>query len=200
MAWLRDVPGFGALVDDLSRIIGSFDNKDLAFFIALAILLMAVVIWFFYTSRRHRHWAQPIRRLLAKLQKLRDIDLDADARLIKADEVFESEARLAPLWRDYRKHLQPNPQAPGYLNLVAPRLWFSVDSLPGRGYEQWCATWAGIFLTVGLLFTFIGLSAALLKVGGIGADSAAMKAAITGILGVSSAKFITSLSEIRFYG
>lgn len=200
MAWLRDVPGFGALVDGLIWVIGSFDNKDLAFFIALVILLMAVVIWLSYTSRRHRHWAQPIRRLLAKLQKLRDIDLDAEARLIKADEVFESEAKLAPLWRDYRKHLQPNPQAPGYLNLVAPRIWFSVDSLPGRGYEQWCATWAGIFLTVGLLFTFIGLSAALLKVGGIdGADSAAMKAAITGILGVSSAKFITSIAGLIGY-
>lgn len=198
MAWLRDVPGFGALVDGLSGVIGGFDNKDLAFAIALAILVIAIVIGVFL-HLEHRRWVKPIRRLLAKLQKLRDIDLDADARLIKADEVFESEARLAPLWRDYRKHLQPNPQAPGKLNLVDPRLWFSVDSLHSRGYEQWCATWAGIFLTVGLLFTFIGLSAALLKVGGIGADSAAMKAAITGILGVSSAKFITSIAGLIAY-
>ncbi|MDG4594762.1 MAG: hypothetical protein P9F75_03555 [Candidatus Contendobacter sp.] len=199
MAWLRDVPGFGALVDWLSWVIGSFDNKDLAFLIALTILLIAVWVWVFYASRRHRRWVKPIRRLSAKLEKLRNNESDADGRLIKAGESFESEATLAPLWRDYRKHLQPNPQTPGYLNLIDPRLWFSVDSLPGRGYEQWCATWAGIFLTVGLLFTFIGLSAALLKVGGIGANSAAMKAAITGILGVSSAKFITSIAGLIGY-
>ena len=83
--------------------------------------------------------------------------------MVKADEVFEAEPAIAPLWREYRKNLKPNPQADGFLNLMDPRLWFSVESLPGRGYEQWCATWAGVFLTVGLLFTFIGLSAATLK-------------------------------------
>ena len=200
MGWLRDVPGFGALVDGLTWAISHFDNKDLAFAIAFTILVVATGIWAFLYFRRHRPWLQPIRRLSAELRKLGVDNRNARERLAQADAVFESEPALAALWWDYRKSLKPNAQADGFVNLIDPRLWFSVESLPGRGYEQWCATWAGVFLTVGLLFTFIGLSAALLKVGSInGADSAAMKAAITGILGVSSAKFITSIAGLLAY-
>ena len=187
-------------MDGLTWAISRFDNKDLAFAIAFGILAAAFAIWAFLYFSRHRPWVRPIRKLAVALRTLRGDGTDATGRLVKADEVFESEPDIEPLWREYRKHLQPDPQAHGYLNLVDPRFWFSVESLPGRGYEHWCATWAGVFLTVGLLFTFVGLSAALLKVGSInGADSAAMKAAITGILGVSSAKFITSIAGLIAY-
>ncbi|MBK1720481.1 hypothetical protein [Thiocystis violacea] len=200
MAGLRDLTGFGSLVDGLVWIIGHFDNKDLAFAIALAILLMALAIWFFLHFRRHRPWVRPIRQVSARLRKLIGDTPDAHKRLSDADEIFRAEPRLEPLWREYWKHFKEDSKAGGYLNLVDPRFWFSVESLPGRSYEQWCATWAGVFLTVGLLFTFIGLSAALLKVADIGAaDSVAMKAAITGILGVSSAKFITSIAGLLAY-
>jgi methyl-accepting chemotaxis protein len=191
---------FKGLVDGLSHAVGAFDNKELAFAIALAILLGAVLVWAFLHFRRHRPWLGPVLRLTKALRKLQGTDVPPAQRIEEATVLFRSEPRIEPLWREYRKHLQPNPEANGYLNLVDPRIWFSVDALPGRGYEQWSATWSGIFLTVGLLFTFIGLSAALLKVGAIdGADSAAMKAAITGILGVSSAKFITSIAGLIAY-
>ena len=187
-------------MDGLTWAISRFDNKDLAFAIAFAILLLALGIWAFLYLRRHRPWLRPIRRLSAELRRLRGDNLDASEHLARADGVFQSEPAIASLWGEYRKNLKPNPQSDGFLNLIDPRLWFTVESLPGRGYEQWCATWAGVFLTVGLLFTFIGLSAALLKVGSInGADSVAMKAAITGILGVSSAKFITSIAGLLAY-
>lgn len=204
MAEWQDLPevrhGFGGMVDGLSWIIGQFDNKDLAFGIAFAILLIAVAIGVFLHFWRHRPWVRPIRRLSADLRKLVGDAADTSGRLAEADEVFRSEPAIESLWREYRKHLQEDRKVGGYLNLVDPRLWFSAESLPGRGYEHWCATWAGVFLTVGLLFTFIGLSAALLKVGAInGDDSAAMKAAITGILGVSSAKFITSIAGLLAY-
>lgn len=200
MAGLRDIPGFGPVVDGLSWAIGSFDNKDLAFAIALTILAAGTGIWAFLHFRRHRPWVRPIRRLASALQGLRSHSEDAATRLAKAHEIFESEPSVAPLWKEYKKHLPESREAAGYVNLVDPRLWFSLESLPGHGYVHWCATWAGVFLTVGLVFTFIGLSAALLKVTNIaGADSTAMKNAITGILGVSSAKFITSIAGILAY-
>jgi hypothetical protein len=200
MTLLRELPGFGIIVDGLSWAIGTFDNKDLAFAIAMGILVLAALIFIFLHFRGHRRWVKPIRRLSATLKKMQETDDDAEMRLIQADKVFEAENKLFILWREYRKHLIKNPKAPGYLNLIDPKTWFSLESLPGRGYEHWCSTWAGVFLTIGLLFTFIGLSAALLKVGGIdGGDSAAMKAAITGILGVSSAKFITSIAGLIAY-
>ena len=54
-------------------------------------------------------------------------------------------------------------------------------------------------LTVGLLFTFVGLTAALLKVGEAGADTAQLRLAIAEILRISSAKFITSMAGILAY-
>jgi uncharacterized protein YukE len=199
MEWLRDVSGFGALVDGLTWAISRFDNKDLAFAIAFAILVLALGIWAFLYLRRHRPWLRPIRRLSAELRKLRGDNLGASEHLAKVDGVFESEPAIASLWWEYRKNLKPNPQSDGFLNLIDPRLWFSVESLPGRGYEQWCATWAGVFLTVGLLFTFIGLSAALLEAAKVGTDAAAMKEVIKRILSISSAKFITSIAGLLAY-
>ena len=55
------------------------------------------------------------------------------------------------------------------------------------------------FLTLGLLFTFVGLSAALFKVGNAGEDAVHLREAINGILSVSSAKFITSIAGIIFF-
>ena len=200
MMQLREMPGFGLVVDGLSWAISAFDNKDLAFAIALGILVVAFGIFIFFHIFRHRRWVKPIRQLVNALKKLQDTDSDAETRLIQADRLFEGKNHLSKLWREYRNHLIDNQKAPGYINLIDPRTWFSLESLPGRGYEHWCSTWAGVFLTIGLLFTFIGLSAALIKVGGIdGADSSAMKAAITGILGVSSAKFITSIAGLLAY-
>lgn len=191
---------FSDIVDGLTWLIARFDNKELAFGISLGILTAAIGIGVFFHFWRHRPFVKPIERLASELGNI-PADPTADEKISQAGQILSTApTRLQALWREYRKHLVSDPKTGGYLNLVDPRLWFSLESLPGRGYEQWCSTWAGVFLTIGLLFTFIGLSAALLKVGGIdGADSAAMKAAITGILGVSSAKFITSIAGLLAY-
>lgn len=187
-------------VAHLTRAIAAFDNPDLAFGIAFAILFSALALAAFFELAKHRPFIAPARRIAERLVGLAGVENDPSTRIAAADEAFSRYPRLEALWCDYRQDLQPNPHGPGWLNLIDARTWFSVDALPGRGYEQWCATWAGVFLTVGLLFTFLGLSAALLKVGSItDADSAAMKAAISGILGVSSAKFITSLAGLIAY-
>ena len=189
------------LVETLTSVIAHFDNKELAFGIAAGILLIALGVGL-CLQFKHRQWLGPIRRLTRVLRQSANSGALAKRLIDEAEAAFGQAPTLNPLWRDYREHLVSNPQDPngGWLNLIDPRAWFSADALPGRGYEHWCATWAGVFLTVGLLVTFIGLSAALLKVGDInGADSVAMKAAITGILGVSSAKFITSIAGLIAY-
>lgn len=100
----------------------------------------------------------------------------------------------------YRAALRPDPRREGsYLNPVDPHDWFSLERLPGRGYEKWASTLAGISLTVGLLFTFVGLSAALFKVGEAGSNTAELREAIAEILRISSAKFITSMAGIVAY-
>ncbi len=58
---------------------------------------------------------------------------------------------------------------------------------------------AGVCLTLGLLFTFVGLSAALFKVGDAGTNTNELRSAISEILRISSAKFITSMAGIVAY-
>jgi ABC-type transporter Mla subunit MlaD len=200
MMTLRDFPGFGALVDTLAWLIEKFDNKDLAFAIAILIIFSACSIWAFLHFKRHFSCVKPLYLISKKLQNLAKTTQDVTTILDVYSAIFATEPKIKPLWNEYQKNLKINHKTGGYLNLIDSRLYFSVENIPGRGYEQWCATWAGVFLTIGLLFTFIGLSAALLKVADIGAaDSIAMKAAITGILGVSSAKFITSIAGLLAY-
>ena len=200
MSQLQNVPGFTPLVEALSSAIGGFDNKYLAFAIALAILFGACLVWARMHFWGHRHWLKPILQVTKGLREVERRVASPEQRIDEANQVFSTVPDIEPLWREYHKHLRRNPEANGYLNLVDPRAWFSLDALPGRGYEQWCGTWAGVFLTVGLLFTFLGLSAALLIVGSIDfSDTAAIRDAIARILGVSSAKFITSIAGLLAY-
>lgn len=193
---------FGKLNKIIIYAISLFDNPDLALYISYGIIGSAAIVALVITYRYHRPYTYRLSNLTKSLKDLQARrDLNQEQRLEEARTIFKkSPAGIHILWKEYDRHLKPDSVGGGYQNLIDPRVWFSLESIPGRGYEHWSNTWAGIFLTVGLLFTFIGLSAALLKVVDIsGADSAAMEAAITGILNVSAAKFITSIAGIFSY-
>jgi hypothetical protein len=106
---------------------------------------------------------------------------------------------MGDVWSHYHATLREDPRLPGgFVNLVDPTAWFAVRNLKGSGYDKWASTWASVFLCLGLLFTFIGLSAALMKVGNVD-DAAHLREGINGILSVSSAKFITSIFGILLF-
>jgi hypothetical protein len=121
-------------------------------------------------------------------------------RLNAVTKALEQNKVLRAAWDLYRTTLRDDPRREGgFVNLVEPHTWFSPERLPSHGYDKWAGTFAGVFLTLGLLFTFVGLSAALFKVGDAGADAVHLREAINGILSVSSAKFITSIAGIIFF-
>jgi ABC-type transporter Mla subunit MlaD len=189
-------------MDFITASIAWFDTKEKAYFIAGLILALATLIWLGLQFRYHRRFINSVKPITQKLAPLPE-QLEYELRVAKANTLFETEVKdptLASLWRDYARSIRPDIKQKRYVNVISPHDWFSLNALPNRGYELWCSTWAGAFLTIGLFFTFLGLSAALIKVGSMdGADSAAMKAAISGILNVSSAKFITSMAGILAY-
>ncbi len=126
--------------------------------------------------------------------------LSPDDKLAVIDKSLKANSVLAEAWQPYKSSLRADPNRKGgRLNPVDPYAWFALDRLPGRGYEKWAATMAGVSLTVGLLFTFIGLTAALLQVGDASGDTALLRLAIAKILQISSAKFITSMAGIVAY-
>jgi ABC-type transporter Mla subunit MlaD len=187
------------LVDAPSSLISHFDNRIIAFAFAYLILILAAGAWL-STRVRHRRFLRLVGQAAGEVRvAAAKPDWSAADRLAQADQAFAGSA-LKDLWTPYLRSVQQDPSDQrNFVNLIDPRDWFALDRLPGRGYEKWASTLGGVFLTVGLLFTFVGLSAALLKVGNAGADAVQLRNAISKILEISSAKFITSIAGIIAY-
>lgn len=107
---------------------------------------------------------------------------------------------LAESFAEYRETLiEPKRHGEGNVrNSVRPSTFFNLDDLH-MGLAGW-RMWPGLFVSIGLLCTFLGLIAALaqtqasLEAGG--GDQAQMIAALEGLLRTASAKFIMSVTGL----
>jgi hypothetical protein len=192
---------FESLMNFIILAISHFDTKEIAFQVAFSILTASLIIWVVFVLRPHLKFAGMMKTAIKLvLGTAKDQKLSSDDKLASINKGLKGNSVLKEAWVPYQKSLRKDPdRKDGKLNPVDPHAWFSIDRLPGRGYEKWASTMAGVSLTVGLLFTFIGLTAALFKVGEAGADTAQLRVAIADILRISSAKFITSMAGIVAY-
>lgn len=184
----------------LASGIAWFDAREKA---TLMVILMTILFGFTWArlAFSHRRFTagvisatKAVQRATAQREWTHADRLNAAAKEIEANDV------LSDAWRHYRANLREAPSNSGsFVNLVDPRMWFTPDRLRGRGYEKWATTWAGVFLTIGLFFTFVGLSAALIQVGTAGQSDEQLRTMINQILKISSAKFITSVMGIVFF-
>ena len=103
---------------------------------------------------------------------------------------------LADAWHEYRETLVLYGEGEDrlYRNSVRPSTFFNVEDL-GYGAGFWRIV-PGLFVTVGLFLTFLGLVAALsvMEVGS--ADSATLQQSLDKLLKAASAKFIMSLTGL----
>ena len=100
--------------------------------------------------------------------------------------------RLANAWAEFEETLVRSSTVNGRTeigNTVRPSNFFNLSDL-GVSTGFWRA-WPGVFVTVGLLLTFLGLIAALNTIGGDLSDDA-----LSTLLTVASAKFIMSLTGL----
>ncbi len=187
------------LVDLITGLIGLFDSKEVAVLVVLAMLglFAGATAWIWLQHRRHMASLEAATKVLR--DALARTDWTSADRLNAADAALKANPVVGFAWSQYRASLREDPAKPGsYVNFVEPSAWFADGRLPGSGYEKWIATFANVFLCLGLLFTFVGLSAALL---GVGSTETAeqVQQAVNRILNVSSAKFITSIAGILLY-
>ena len=185
--------------DLIVHAISLFDTKEKATLVVLLMfaLCAASAGWLLV---RHLRFVRPIRRADSAVRAaLAQGNLAPADRLNEIEKALRGHAVLGDAWSRYRATLRDDPRTTGgFVNLVDPAAWFAARNLPGGGYEKWAATWASVFLCLGLLFTFIGLSAALMKLGDV-ADAAKLREGINGVLSVSSAKFMTSIVGIMLF-
>jgi uncharacterized protein YukE len=192
---------FETVVSQLVGLISWFSSKEKAFAIAFIILGASLVIWAVAVFRPHRRFMSAVRGGIRTVNSAADDESKSpEDRLAVVNKPLMDNPILGLAWPTYRDALRNDGRREGhFLNPVDPYGWFALERLPGRGYEKWASTLAGVCLTVGLLFTFIGLSAALLKVGEVGVDTTQLRSAVSDILHISAAKFITSMAGILAY-
>ncbi len=180
--------------------IGLFSGKPLAVGIALGLLGVSVALYALLSVVGARRFKRAFGGLAREVSRVRSEGGSQEERLARADEVFGA-SPLAPAWRQYRASVHFSD---GHVFAYSdPAAFLTAERMPGHGYVKWYSTLGGVFLTLGLFFTFVGLSAALLQVagdeGGGSLDPTQLRHAVEGILAVSSVKFITSLAGILAY-
>ena len=179
--------------------IGLFSGRPLAVAIALSILGAALFIWLGILLPAERRFVGPLRRIARAIRTVRAGGESPEQQFAEID-LLMARSPLDVAWNRFRSAVEfVDGKALSYAD---PANFFCVATLPGHGYPKWSSTLSGVFLTVGLFFTFVGLSAALLQMGGDGHGALApaqLRTAVEGILAVSSVKFITSIAGILSY-
>ena len=104
-----------------------------------------------------------------------------------------AKGRVRTAWEEYRETFVPHEEAGVTVqrNTVRPSQFFNLGDL-GFGPGYWRIV-PGLFVTVGLLLTFLGLVSALHS---MNSDAGISEEAMTNLLSVASAKFIMSLTGL----
>ena len=122
------------------------------------------------------------------------IDAEVNARRTR-----KGYAHITAAWAEFRETLvlDETVSPPVLRNSVRPSGFFNIEDLNyGPGFYRHAP---GLFVTVGLLLTFLGLISALQAIGSglsIEATPEEMRGALNNLLGAASAKFIMSLTGL----
>lgn len=110
---------------------------------------------------------------------------------------YKGFVHIKAAWDEFRETLIEDKSAdrPVLRNSVRPSSFFNLEDLHfGPGFSRYMP---GLFVTVGLFLTFLGLIAALRQITGLSdASPEEMRASLDGLLGAASAKFIMSLTGL----
>ena len=177
--------------------------------VSLVLLLVLVVLgfWYWMTTHRFRKAVGDTRKVLETDRQPGETGEITKSRLLRIDHRFGEKrtsmrssspsSRLATAWFEFRETtLPPRTDTELLRNTVRPSEFFSPEEL-GLEHGLWRQVPA-LFVSVGLLLTFLGLVAALdrtgevLEASGSGAATDGLKA----LLRVASAKFIMSLTGL----
>ena len=195
---------WGTQIKDLILAVAQLITRDfvpglisLALIVLLAVLLSVMSLIAFRRDSLLSHAARRIRASgdsSGFQNQLHDIQRD-----IRGSGGLNGR-HLAESFQEFRETLiEPARHGEGHVrNSLRPSTFFNLDDLH-MGLTGW-RIWPSLFVSIGLLCTFLGLIAALaqtqasLEAGG--GDQAQMIAALEGLLRTASAKFIMSVTGL----
>ncbi len=189
---------FGRFIRDLVLQIASVLQNEAAPGLAVLVLVLALVaaVLFFAIQLRDRLIAvRALRKLVA--------DNADQGAFSQAVDFIEPNLRksgnshalkqVATSWREYRETFVPHEESGTVIirNSVRPTVFFNVDDL-GFSAGFWRIV-PGLFVTVGLFLTFLGLISAL---GSMDLAADRVEESLKTLLTIASAKFIMSLTGL----
>ena len=207
-----------ASILNLARLItGNEAAPGIITIIMIIILGILIVSYFFTTSKLKTTIGKACNILQNDGNQIAKVQLiEIDAFFVDFKNQGKSRRRLAVLWEEFRETTVEIEGRSSYLhNTILPRVFFNRESL-GMEHGIWKHV-PGLFVSVGLLLTFLGLIAALDQTGDVlqGAISSSVNAvdqlelatvdngddvsttkALQDLLKIASAKFIMSLSGL----
>ena len=189
------MPGISLLNDTLTRLlIALFSTKGVALALAGLILLAAVLILFgVYFTRVVPIRKAVMRRIVGFPRTVAPSELEQVSAVMASPD--KHSFNLERAWAAFRSSLTFTPA--GELRSGAPA-WtvFSIVTSE-TSVLGW---WSNLFVAIGLIFTFLGVVAALSEatsvLGGGAASTATMQAALSGLLTITATKFWTSIAGI----
>ena len=191
---------FGYLIEALLTILSVFKNNEAIGFIVTVMVACAVfAIYKVLTIDLNKNFClNSITNKLAYAQSqiasdLRE-ELQSASDTAKTYEYPEFQAK----WTEYFYSVKPDPISGRPSTPIDPNTVFNIESLnlTLRNFERVAA----LFVSVGLVLTFMGLVAALQQSGAAilsaGSDDAEIKASLSDLLIILSSKFILSITGL----
>ncbi len=199
MGWVVDLLlGVGQSVRDVVLWIAGLLKVDAAPGIVVLILLLFLVVAmlrFWLQIRERLNAVRALKRLIDTGSNSSDFSETVDS--IEADLRKEGRSRafrqVATTWKEYRETFVPHDEDGRTIirNSVRPSIFFNPEDL-GFSAGSWRIV-PGLFVTVGLFLTFLGLISALVSMD-LSADK--VESSLKTLLTIASAKFIMSLTGL----
>ena len=177
-----------------------FKDKETAYFLVLSMVLAALVVlgWAFIDYYRNKKKIFRISNILKDVVKTSE---QASSRRKYFAEKFESirdSFKNSPLehsWFEFEEVVIQDTSSSLIKNTVRPHNFFHLSDIKNSPARH--DSWPNVFVGLGLLFTFIGLAAALNgAAGSIAGDVKVAQEGLRTVLEVSSVKFITSITGL----
>jgi len=162
--------------------------------IIVALLLLGSAVFIFRVNQRRRavNWLRKQIQSRADGKEFSQ-QIDIISAAIRSGSTNKYRRQLAAAWEEYRETLVPHEEGGEIIlrNAVRPSVFLNAEDLR-FGVGGWRIV-PGLFVSVGLFLTFLGLIAALQTMsGGAEIDGEVMRRLLT----VASAKFIMSLTGL----
>ncbi len=174
-------------------LIGLFSTTGAALGLASIIILCAIGILISVYLSRVRPLTQSLHTAIMDFPKVVAMDqLGAVDGLMTRP--GRKNWRLGQAWQEYRSDFVLS--AKGELRSGAPA-WHTFSAVSPE--TQVLGWWANLFVAIGLIFTFLGVVAALSEATGVlqtSNDTGAMQGALSGLLTITATKFWTSIAGV----